>query len=150
MERTAINIEEIMEEIRQEARELKYTEPVSFEDVAVPVQTGRTGGAEAFDADNLQEAVSQANNLWHIPYGHVIEGNAVKRIVARAARKANRATGAAMANDITMYNAEVIKSRYGIMLYIGEAQRKAEEQERRIFELEAEVKRLKAGREKKA
>ena len=145
-----VNIEEIMEEIRKEAEALRYEEPVSFEDVEIPLAPGQGGGAEGFELKKLEGTLTHVNSLWSIPYGHEISGNPLKKLLARAARKVNKPTGAPMAQDITRFNAEVAQSLNDIMLYIREAEKKAEEQEHRIFELEAEIRQLKEGAEKKA
>ena len=145
-----INIEDIMQEIRREAKALRYAEPVSFEEVEIPLTVEASGQGERFDLRALQDEVNAVNASWNIPYGHVIEGNPVKQILARIARKLFKPTGAPMTQAISAHNAQVTNTLNMIMQYIQENAQKEKEQEKRILELEAELKRLKAAQGKKA
>lgn len=145
-----VNIEEIMNQIRREAKELKYTEPVSFEEVEIPAGIAASVAEGAFDLQTLQDEVNSVNASWNIPYGHVIEGNPIKQILARIARKLFKPTGAPMVQAISAHNAQVTKTLNTVMQYIQERESKEKEQEKRIFELESELKRLKAVQGKKA
>ena len=145
-----INIEEIMEEIRKEAEALRYEEPVSFEDTAVPLTLEKGGEGRPFNLEELEGMLSHINGMWNIPYGHEIAGNPLKRFLARAARKLYKPTGAPMAQDITNFNAEVTKCLNSFLQYIRDNEKKEEDQGRRIAELEAEVRMLKERAEKKA
>lgn len=145
-----IDIESIMEQIRKEAEALRYTEPVSFEKVDVPAIPGEEETGEVFRVKDFQAALSQVNALWRISYGHEIAGNPVKKLVARAARKAVKPTGEPMARDITRFNAEVTRGMNCLSRFVRETIRKSEEQNRRITELETEIRLLKEQLEKKA
>ena len=145
-----VNIEEIMREIRKEAEALRYEEPVSFEAIETPAVISGDNGGDDFDLRKCENALGRANAIWHIPYGHEIAGNPVKKILGRAARKLNRPTGAPMAQDISDFNAEITQTLNEMLRFIRATQKKQEEQERRIFDLEAEIRQLKEGTEKKA
>lgn len=145
-----INIQEIMQQIRKEAEALRYEEPVSFEALETPATTREDSGTEDFDMKNCEDAMNRMNTLWHIPYGYEITGNPLKKLIGRVARKVNKPTGAPMAQAITNYNAEVTQSLNEVMRFIRAARKKEEAQDRQIFELEAEIRRLKNDMEKKA
>ena len=145
-----INIEDIMDEIRKEAEALRYEEPVSFEDTAIPLTMDKDGEGRPFSLKELEDTLTHINGMWTIPYGHEISGNQIKKFLARAARKLNKPTGAPMAQDITRFNAEAAKAFNSILQYIRENEKKEEDQGRRIAELEAEIRRLKEQAEKKA
>lgn len=146
----SLDIEKIMEQIREEARALRYEEPVSFEEVDVPVAQPESVKGGDFRLKRFEETVDRMNAVWEIPYGHEIAGNPLKKLLARAVRKVNKPTGAPMAQDVTRFNAEVTHGINDVLNYIREAQKKAEEQERRIGALEAEVRQLREQAGKKA
>ena len=145
-----INIEEIMQEIRKEAEALRYEEPVSFESIETPAVLSGDNEGDAFDLKKCESALDRANATWRINYGHVITGNPVKKVLGRLARKMNKPTGAPMAQDITNFNAEVTQTLNEMIRYIRSARKTQEELERRIFDLEAEIRALKEGPESKA
>ena len=143
-----VNIEEIMKEIRKEAEALRYEEPVSFEEVEVLTVSRETEGD--FDLREFERTLDRVNVLWEIPYGHEITGNPVKKLVGRAARKVNKPTGQPMTQDITRFNAETVQCLNEILQFIRETRSKEEELNRRIFELESEIRKLRKGTENKA
>ena len=74
METNGIDIEQIMQEIREEAKRIEYTEPIAFEQVRVP-QTARLKQYLPY----LQNAI--------ISYYRPLEGNIVKRFLKKVIRK---------------------------------------------------------------
>ena len=145
-----INIESIMDEIREKAKNLKYEEPVSFEDIITPVPSSNQTAGQPFDRLAFEDTLFKMNKLWTIPYGHEIMGNPVTKFIGRAARKMNKPTGGSMAEDITLFNAEVTRSLNSIRLFIIETEQKMEAQERKILELEEEIRKLKRKTVKKS
>ena len=145
-----INIQEIMQQIQKEAEKLRYEEPVSFEAIEIPATTREDSGTEEFDLKNCENIINRLNTLWNIPYGYEISGNPLKKLIGRFARKINKPTGAPMAQAITTYNADVTQSLNEVMRFIRASRKKEEEQDRQIFELEAEIRQLKNGMGKKA
>ena len=147
-ENLGLNIEEIMEEIRKEAEALRYEEPASFEEVEV--RTVARDDSRDFDLPQFEKTVDRMNAVWDIPYGHEIAGNPLKKLLARAARKINKPTGLPMTQDITRFNAETVQAFNELLQFVRESRKKEEEQSRRIFELETELRKLRKGAEKKA
>ena len=145
-----VNIEEIMTQIRREAKSLNYTEPTSFEEVDIPAGVETSDAEGTFDLQTLKDEINVVNAAWNIPDGHVIEGSFIKQILARIARKLFKPTGAPMAQAISAHNAQVTKTLNTVLQFIQANEKKEKEQEKRIFELEAELKRLKAAQGKKA
>ena len=146
-----VDIEGIMRKIREEAEKLRYEEPVSFEDVEIPaVMTEKNDRDSEFSLKKAEQTLDHINAMWEIPYGHVINGNPLKKLLARLARKINKPTGAPMAEDITKFNAEATQGMNEIMKFIRGALKKEDEMSRRIFELETEIRQLKKSAGKKA
>ena len=147
-ENVGLNIEKIMEEIRKEAEALRYEEPVSFEEVEV--LTVSRDNARDFDLAQFEQTVNRMNSVWEIPYAREIAGNPLKKLAARLARKMNKPTGLPITQDITNFNAETVRALNELLHFVREARTREEEQNRRIFELETELRKLRKGAEKKA
>lgn len=137
-----VNIEEIMKEIRREAEALKVEEPALFEDIAIPAPPAPSS-SDQFNFSELESVINQANRLWEIPYGHVITGNPLKKLIARISRKAMKPTGVPMAHDITEFNAEVVRGLNGLLLYVRESRNTMEAQASKIGKLEEELASMK-------
>ena len=74
METNGIDIEQIMQDIREEAKQIEYKEPIAFKQIRVP-QTARLKPYLSY----LQNAI--------ISYYRPLEGNIVKRFLKKVVRK---------------------------------------------------------------
>lgn len=145
-----INIEAIMDGIREEARKLQYEAPAEFEEVSVPAVYANTGESGKFDRAHLNETMGQLNASWHIAYDHPLLGNKIRQQIVRVIRKMNRPVGAPITDEASAFNAETVKALNELMNYVTSAEKRMTEVEKRISVLEDEIRILKNGKGNKA
>lgn len=129
-----INVEKIMEEIREEIREKGYTpDLLSFDDISIDVQTLNT---DEFNQLNFNEGMFAANHNWNVQTYHVYEGNPIKVLIKKVLRKMSYFFVTEVMIDQNKYNAAVIQSLNQIDLYMQKTNKEIEELKLKIKELE--------------
>ncbi|WP_434309607.1 hypothetical protein [Hominifimenecus sp. rT4P-3] len=86
-----INVEKIMEEIRQEIKEKGYdASMLSFQEIDGADEKGRLELEEHFSMEELERRVQEANMHATVPWYYPVEGNALACFVKKVIRKFGR------------------------------------------------------------
>lgn len=120
----SINIELIMEEIRNEIKAKGYTnDMLSFEDVVASNTKKMT----------MEDYYDILNNTWNIPAYRVLSGNAVKIFIKKVLRKLMSFYVEPIAMEQTAFNANNVRLLNKINTYMEMTDRKME-----LLEIEVE------------
>lgn len=134
-----INIEEIMQEIRQNIKDKGYDkEPVSFEEIEMP--QGAVSGGEGYQADVLLSELEYLNhnyyNQFHVP---INGGNPFAVLIKKVIRKLTRFLVVPLVEFQNQYNASSLRCMNQMKEYITEL----ETYQSRVEELEKELDAIK-------
>ena len=140
MEMQTIDVEKIMDEIRQEIREKGYNDSMlSFKDVDSSEYLKKLKPEDVFDLAELEMQVQIANMRAEVPWYHQVEGSAIANFVKKVIRKLIRFVIIPINEEQNAYNAAAAESLTQLLAYV-------KEQEQTIAKLQGEVERLKANR----
>lgn len=130
-----LNIEKVMDEIREEARALRYSEAVPFEDIDIPAGAGASGCVD-YREDWTDELTGKLQEKWEILYDRMEPGNPVKRFLFKCVRKLIRPVVQPMAIDETAFNEAAAQTIGQIRAWMREKDAENEALKARIRQLE--------------
>jgi len=139
MDNNDINIEEIMEEIRQNIKERGYDrEPLSFEEVEMPQAVLQRG--EGYQAEEFMSELDFMNhnclNQFHVP---IASRNPFSVFIKKVIRKVSRFIVFPLVNFQNAYNVSNLRCMNQVKEYMAEL----EEYKAKIDRLEKELKEIK-------
>lgn len=112
---TEINIEEIMNQIREEIKEKGYTnDMLSFHDTLV----AEDGTASGFDKVQLNQEILTANQIWNNPAYRPLGCGGIKAFFKKAIRKCTKFYVEPIVNDQNTFNAVIVRSLNQISAYM--------------------------------
>lgn len=115
-----INIEEIMQEIREEIKEKGYTkDELSFLDVPI-----KKNDVDQFNASLLESAMQDISNNKMVDYYAPIEGKSLKAIAKKIVRKLIKPIVYPMCEKQKVYNASVDIAINQLYLYMQDQKEK--------------------------
>lgn len=127
-----IDVEKIMEEIREDIREKGYTyDMLSFNDVKKV-----EGTIETFDYEELKRWVGEMNHHCTIPWYRDLCGNGFIRLIKKIIRKLIAFVVAPISEEQTQYNSEAVRAMNQLVAYIEHQNDKMELYEKQIRNLE--------------
>ena len=134
-----INIEEMMDEIRQNSKDRGYDkEPVSFEEIEIHSSILKIG--TGYDSDEFMDELefldSNCTTSFHVP---IAGGNPFSVFIKKVIRKMTRFIVAPLVDSQNAYNVSNVKCMNQISEFISEM----EQYKTRIEQLEKELKELK-------
>ncbi len=137
----SIDIEQIMEEIRQEIKDKGYTsEMLSFKDVdGRDKLRGKTSG-KIFDREELQEKIYLANMRMNVPWYYATEGNPLAVLAKKVIRKLIRFAIIPITETQNAYNEAAAQSLSQLLAYVEEQDQTIKKLEERILALEEKTK----------
>lgn len=122
-----INVEQIMEEIREEIKKKGYKESdLSFQDIPIKEDIAEV---EQYDEQKLQELLHLVNTSTRVDYYKPIIGKGPKAIIKKAIRKIMKPLLLPLCQEQEQYNSSAVQVINQMYLYI-------ELQEKRIDDLE--------------
>lgn len=135
-----IDVEKIMEEIRENIKERGYTNDLlSFQDIEINANAYAT----KFSVSELEKWMKYTNSSHRIEYYHqVIPHNSLKNNVKAIIRKCLRFLLQPLVEEQNYYNANLVKTINQMNLFIQEQIQQNEEYEDRIEMLEKKLKEL--------
>ncbi|MBR3515266.1 MAG: hypothetical protein IKO10_02840 [Lachnospiraceae bacterium] len=139
--KSEINVEEIMEQIRTNIRERGYDKiPLSFEDV--PISQPLIAGEVEYDAMVLRQEVQYLNQNWNNNWNVPVSGGGLRAKFKKLIRKLTRFIIAPIVAFQNEYNASNVRAIQQLAAYA----KMMDEYKLRIEELEQQVKELKQGK----
>ena len=147
MEKTKerINIESIMEEIREEIKEKGYTNDLlSFDDCQVSLEGSSLNN---FEKRAFYEEIVSINHSWNIAPDHAISfsGNIIRRIfviIKKIVRRLIKFHVDPIVNDQSAFNSNLVKTMNMINAYIDEKEIEIERLNRRQEQMQNQIKEL--------
>lgn len=133
-----INVEEIMEEIREDIKNKGYTsDMLSFKDVAVPNEEGYT-----YNYDELCRLVYQMNQCCSVPWARELPGNVIVVFIKKVIRVLVTFLIAPMSDEQNAFNGNATRVINQLMGYIDVQNNKIESMEKNIEMLEEKLAEL--------
>lgn len=134
-----IDVEKIMEEIREDIRIKGYTnDMLSFNDVIVEPQIGINTG---FDKVKFNEELYELNNYWNIASNHVFTGNKIVFLIKKIIRKCIRFHINPIIDEQNRFNAAVVRSTNLLNQYITQQYKEQENEKNKLDEVSFIIKR---------
>lgn len=138
-----IDVEKIMEEIREDIKRKGYVDDFpEFEDTFYKIAPSHKG---IFDVTEYQEQIQYLNENWNIPVHRNFSGQGtvgkIKVIIQKGVRKCIKFYVRPIIDDQNKFNARVTSSFNIINLYIAHMQEENEALKKRIEQLENERKK---------
>lgn len=134
-----IDVEKIMEEIREDIRIKGYTnDMLSFNDVIIEPQIGVNTG---FDKVKFNEELYELNNYWNIASNHVITGNKIVLLIKRIIRKCIRFHINPIIEEQNRFNAVVVRSINLLDQYISQHYKEQENEQNKLDEVSFIIRR---------
>ena len=132
---TEINVEKIMEEIREDIKKKGYKESdLSFNDI--PIKDSEEVLVGQFNASELERTLHNANVGVRVDFYKPIEGNALKRVIKKFIRKIMKPILYHLCESQERYNANVAQTLNQLYLYIQKQEAHINDLERLIAERE--------------
>lgn len=133
-----INIEQIMEEIRNDIKAKGYTnDMLSFQDVEEPMQEACSYSKEAY-----KEIVGDINRNSYVPWYRELGQGGIRGIIKRYIRKMVTFLVAPMADEQNLFNEEVAQAFSQLTGYIEKQEELVEIYKENILELEKKIEKL--------
>lgn len=124
-----IDVEEIMEKIREDIKEKGYKDSdLSFSDV--PLSIPLNNDIEIFNLDVLLEKLKEANESVGVHYYNVIESRGIKGIIKKAIRKTLKFLLYPLCQGQERNNAFSIQAMNQMLLYIQELEKRIDNLEK--------------------
>lgn len=141
-----INVEEIMQKIREEIKNKGYTsDMLSFSDVETPSEEGYS-----YNYEELCRLVYQVNQSCSVAWVRELPGNPIVVFIKKIIRTLAAFLIAPMSDDQNVFNGSATRVINQLMGYINMQNGKIEEMERNMDLLEEKVARLAdSGQERK-
>jgi len=138
-----INIEEIMEEIRENIRNRDYDkEPLSFEEIEMSEPASQN--VNGYNPEEFQRELNYINRNWSIPLNvPIIASNPIAVAVKKIIRSLTRFIVFPLANFQNAYNVSLLRCMYHLKEYTIEMEvykKKIEKMEQEIEELKKQNK----------
>lgn len=132
---TEINVEKIMEEIREDIKRKGYKESdLSFNDI--PIKDSGELLVGQFNASELERTLHNANVGVRVDFYKPIEGNALKKAIKKLVRKIMKPVLYHLCESQERYNANVAQTLNQLYLYIQKQEAHINDLERLIAERE--------------
>lgn len=132
---TEINVEKIMEEIREDIKRKGYKESdLSFNDI--PIKDSEELLVGQFNANELERTLHNANVGVRVDFYKPIEGNALKKATKKLIRKIMKPVLYHLCESQERYNANVAQTLNQLYLYIQKQEAHINDLERLIAERE--------------
>ncbi len=132
---TEINVEKIMEEIREDIKKKGYKESdLSFNDI--PIKDSEEVLVGQFNASELERTLHNANVGVRVDFYKPIEGNALKKAIKKLVRKIMKPVLYHLCESQERYNANVAQTLNQLYLYIQKQEAHINDLERLIAERE--------------
>lgn len=145
MDETQVNIQQIMEEIRQRAHEIEFELPVDF-DTVTQESAHRDAPGDLYEAAMLWEAQAEMNSRYNVLFYRPIPGHPAARFFKKVVRKLIFPLLQPMADDTTLFNAASTRAVNQLSAYIREQEDENRRLKRAIAQLEERVKALEVNR----
>ena len=131
-----VDVEKIMEEIRQEIKEKGYNDSMlSFRDVDGSEQLKELT-SDVFDLGEMERVVQQMNMRSHVEWYHPVEGTAFANFFKKVIRRLCRFMLIPIVDHQNAYNSSAAQSMNQALSYIKEQQKIIANLEERIKVLE--------------
>ena len=143
MDETQVDIQQIMEEIRQRAHEIEFELPVDFDTVAQE-NAHREAPGDLYEATQLWEAQAEMNSRYNVLFYRPIPGNPAARFFKKVIRKLIFPLLQPMADDTTLFNAASTRAVNQLSAYIREQEDENRRLKRAIHRLEQRIQALEA------
>lgn len=139
-ETSEINVEEIMEQIRENIKERGYDKiPLSFEDIKISEPVMR--GTVKYDPNSFNKEMSYLNNNWNNDWNIPVSGGGMRAKFKKVVRKLTRFIVAPIVSFQNEYNASNVRLLMQMSGYITEMEAyklRIEELEKQVAELQKE------------
>ena len=140
-----VDVEKIMEEIRQNIKERGYSEDMlSFSEAAsdVEITNGVTTDDMVYDETEMNQFILAARGLHNIPYYEPMQGNKLKVFVKRVLRKLMAFQMQPIRERQNQFNYNMVQSIREIALHTAELEDAICEKEALVEELETRIEAL--------
>ena len=133
-----INVEKIMEEIRENIKKQGFTEEqLNFEEIKESVSFDGV-----FDESRMKDELRLANQFAGLNYAGPVEGTGIKRFIKRVIRKLLRFYVHPVFERQNEFNAHNVRTLNELGLYVTECEKKQKELEEALVELRKTVETL--------
>jgi hypothetical protein len=139
----SINIDRIMDEVREEIKDKGYTiQETTFSEIPI-VDLNGLKVSDKFDLDEYEEELSFLKYRWNLPINmEFVSDNACKRIIKKIIQKLIRCVTAQMISRQNEVNENLVLTNVQIRNYIVKNEKQKKEMQKRIQDLEQEIERI--------